>query len=371
MKMTIKAYKKADRRPEEMWEPDGCMTKAVEGSGVKRLTQRTFDKVQHPDDVAVCLNQLREEKQKQNAKGAIENSTCDKATDAPVTAHYSSYQNHTGESAPSTSHRTMDHCSSGSHNTDHDIPPTINYVASDATPHDFPAEPCLVEKKSIPPQINTEELRTYFAERIESTQQLTPPDLDSSPSPIRPVIRSTSLPANSRSSQSISIESQRFFENLRREEERLEIGREVTVKKEVQLLGIEQGLRSRRQELKEREDMASNLRGQVSDPETTETVLTEIEAWINDCPEGVGIMKERINEMKSDAASRKKSMGEESKCLHEKLRTVEAECDDIRKEVKQLEDQIASHEKELKAMLETEQHLALIKQSCAEFAKSR
>ncbi|KAF4502829.1 hypothetical protein FAGAP_939 [Fusarium agapanthi] len=134
---------------------------------------------------------------------------------------------------------------------------------------------------------------------------------------------------------------------------------------------MEQGLRSRRQKLKEREDMASNLRGQVSDPETTEAVLAEIEAWINNCPEGVGIMKKRIDEMKSDAASRKKSMGEESKCLREKLGTVEAECDHIRKEVKQLEDQIASHEKELKAMLATEQHLAHIKRSCAEFAKSR
>ncbi|KAG6988811.1 hypothetical protein FocnCong_v001813 [Fusarium oxysporum f. sp. conglutinans] len=507
MNPIIKAYMKAGREPAEMWEADGCMTKAVKGSKVKRVTQRIFAKVKLPDDVAECLKQLREEKQKQNAKSVIENNTCDKATDAPVTAHYSSYQNHTGESAPSTSHTTMDHCSSGSHNTDHDIPPSIISVASDATSHDIPTEPvsstisrlkgdewlqsvdiqrctevlqniphgwyifepgyplkesitrrkrvsatdlifflsksnhwslchlntttghlhhynslsgidmsvnrlrswvskeptirttteitiwekecpqqrdgfncgifalavaqCLVEKKSIPSQVNTEELRSYFAERIESTQQLTPPDLDSSLSPIRPVIRSTSLPATSRSSQSISIKSHGFFEDLRREEERLEIGRPVIAKKEVQLLSMKQGLGSRRQKLKEREDMASILRGQVSDPETTEAVLVKIEAWINECPEGVGVMKEWINEMKSDAASRKKSMREESKCLREKLGTVEAECDDIRKEVKQLEDQIPSHEKELKAMLETEQDLAHIKQSCAEFAKSR
>ncbi|KAF4455913.1 hypothetical protein F53441_1850 [Fusarium austroafricanum] len=507
MKLHIKCFNGVERDPEEMWEPDGCMAKAIEGSQRKKVTQRVFDNLELPDDVAKYLNRLRMERQKRNAKSVIENSTCDEATDAPVTAHYSSYQKHAGESAPSTSHTTMGHCSSGSHNTDDDIPPSIIYVASDATSHDIPTEPmsstisrlkgdkclesvdilrctkvfqdiprgwhifdpgyplkesgprgqplsaidlifflnqshhwslchlntitghlhhynslsgidmsvnrlrswvskeptirttteitiwekecpqqgdgfncgifalavaqCLVEKKSIPSQVNTKELRSYFAERIESTQQLTSPDLDSSLSPIRPVIRSTSLPANSRSSQSISIESQGFFENLRREEGRLEIGRPVIAKKEVQLLSMKQGLGSRRQKLKEREDMASVLRGQVSDPETTEAVLVKIEVWINECPEGVGIMKERINEMKSDAASRKKSMREESKFLRERLRTVEAECDDIRKEVKQLEDQIPSHEKELKAMMETEQHLAHIKQSCAEFAKSR
>ncbi|KLP15073.1 Uncharacterized protein LW94_7264 [Fusarium fujikuroi] len=477
----------AGRDPKEMWESDGCMIKAVKATTTQRVTQRMFDNVQLPDDVAVLLKSSRKGEQKQNAKGAIEKSACDKATDAPVTAHSSSYRNHTGESALSPSHTTTDRCSSGSHNTDHDTPPNINYVASDATTHGIPAEPvsstisrlkgdewlqsvniqrcievfqniphdwhifepgypvkesgtlrkpvhaidlvfflwksdhwslchlntdtghlhhynslssidmsvnrlrswvsrqttirtpteitiwekCLVENRSIPSQINPRELRRSSAERIESNQQLTPLDHDSSLSPIRPFIRSTSLPANYRSSQSISIESQVFFENLRREARRLEIGREVIAKKEVQLLSMKQGLGSLRQKLEEREHMASSLRKKVGDPETTKAVLVKIEAWINECPEGVGFMEDWIGEMKSDAASRKESMRVESERVCKDLSTVEAECDDIRKDVKQLEDQIPSLEKELKAMLKPEQHLAHIKQSCAEFAKSR